>query len=114
MILSFIKMLFVDVFFGAMFYLWQTEGVEQAGNVFMFMVWFCGIAGLFLIFVNPTAKNYRPKIPGHELVSGMFSFAFLFATAWAGSFVAAALYAIAAISIRVHQSECKKLAMVDK
>lgn len=100
----------LNAFIASMYYLWQIEGIEQAGNIFMFWVWFFGITGSLLLFVPPTANDYTPR----TFARGVFRFTVmpltLLGTLWAGHIFAATVYAIASLSAEVRNKTAKALA----
>lgn len=106
----FLRMIAFDGFFTAMYYLWQVMGIEQAGWVFMFMIWFCGVLGSLAILAKPSDIEKKPKIAGHDWISGAFSFAFLAGAIWAGQFVAATFYCFALLVCRSHEIRRKEQA----
>lgn len=99
-----------DVMFAAMYYFWQFEGVERAGDVFMFMIWFCGLGGLIVLFGSASAEQYRERYVIHVLFSRLATGAFLIGTIWAGHTVAAVFYLIAWGVAIGHTDRCRKLA----
>ena len=107
-----LTVLAIHVFIAGMYYLWQMEGVEQAGNIFIFWVWFVGVAGSISIFIVPTANDYRPR----TLIRGFIRFVVapltLLATLWAGHIAAATFYAISVLAAEVRHRKAKELAEV--
>lgn len=102
-----------DVMFAAMYYFWQFEGVERAGDVFMFMIWFCGIGGLLVLFLPASADQHKERYPAHVVFSALATLAFLFGVIWAGHIVAAAFYLIGCLIVLAHKERCSELAAAE-
>lgn len=100
----------VHTFLAGMYYLWQIKGVEQAGNVFIFYVWFIGIAGTLTVFIPATANDYTPRTPIQRVIRFAVTPLVLVGTLWAGHIFAASVYAIAVLAAEVRHKEAKKLA----
>ena len=102
----------VNAMLGAAFYLWQVKGIEQAGNVFIFYVWFIGVIGSMLIFSTPTANDYQPRTAVNNLSRFICSPLILIGTLWAGHIFAATVYAIAILAAHARRAKAKELAGV--
>lgn len=107
----FLKMLAINGFFSVMYYLWQLEGVEQAGNVFLFLLWFFGIAGMLIgMFLPPDAKLHRGNHPTHLAVARLCSLAILVGAVWAGHPIAATFYLLGVCGVHAYSEKSKALA----
>lgn len=107
----FLKMLAMNAFFGAMYYMWQVEGVEQAGNVFLFLLWFIGVAGMLVgMFLPPDAKLYRRNHPIHSTVARLCILVILFGAVWAGHPIAATFYLIGVCGAYAYNEKSKAIA----
>lgn len=99
----------INAFILGMYYLWQFEGIEQAGNVFMFWVWFIGVVGTILVFIPATANDYMPRTAIQKVFRFIVSPLILLGTIWAGHIFAATVYAIAALVAEARRKEAKRL-----
>ena len=102
----------INTFIGFMYYLWQFKGVEQAGNVFIFYVWFIGIVGTLMIFIPATANDYMPRTAIQRVIRFVVLPSILIGAIWAGHIFAATVYAIAALAAEARHKEAKKLSEV--
>lgn len=105
-----LTVLAIHVFIAGMYYLWQIEGVEQAGNVFIFYVWFIGIAGTLTVFIPATENDYTPRTVIQRVIRFAVAPLVLVGTLWAGHIFAASVYAIAVLAAEARHKEAKKLA----
>ena len=92
---KFLMAIVVDAWLVFMYYLWQINGITQAGNLFIFWVWFIGIVGTLMIFVEAKAKDYRPMPLYFKIFNRISSVAIVVGTIWAGHSIAAVFYIIA-------------------
>lgn len=100
----------MDSLLGLMYYLWQVEGMDQAGNVFMFMVWFVGVGGVLMFFAGkPKASDYRTRLLVHRWFCCAATLSFLAGTIWAGHIVAACFYTFGWIVMRSYEEKSKQL-----
>lgn len=102
----------INTFIGFMYYLWQFKGVEQAGNVYLFWVWFVGMVGTLAVFIPTTANDYKPRTALQHMIRFIVSPLIILATVWAGHIFAATVYAIAALAAEARHKEAKKLSEV--
>lgn len=107
----FLVLIVFDLFFACMYYLWQIEGVVQAGNVFMFMIWFVGVCGVLMVFAPHSPRGHVEVYVIHKPVSRAFSAAFLVGTIWSGHLVAALFYLLAWFVLYCRQERSKELWM---
>ena len=108
---QFLKMLAMNGVYGVMYYLWQFKGVEQAGNVFLFLLWFFGIVGMLAGMFLPTdAKLYRRSHPIQSVVARLCTLVILFGAVWAGHPIAATFYLLGACGAYAYNEKSKALA----
>lgn len=105
----FAVVLAMDCLLAFMYYLWQIEGMEQAGSVFMFMIWFCGVGGILVMVAgSPKAKDHKPRLLIHRWLSCVATLSFLVGTIWAGHIVAACFYALSWVVMRGYGDRAKE------
>lgn len=105
---QFLKMLAMNGVYGVMYYLWQFKGIEQAGNVFLFLLWFIGIAGMLIgMFLPPDAKLYRRNHPAHSVVARICALVILFGAVWAGHPIAATFYLLGVCGVLAYNARSK-------
>lgn len=72
-----------DALIVALFYAWQAEGIEQAGNVAVFWVWFLAISkSLGAWSLDKTSFADRPRPAGFIWYHGLTEFVTVSALVW--------------------------------
>lgn len=86
--------LFLNIIYFGSFYLWYVNGIEGAGNLFVFFAWFTAIMYIItgLVADKSLYKHKRPVgfVPYNYITESLA----VFCLAWAGMFICAATYAI--------------------
>jgi hypothetical protein len=93
-ITTFIYGRLLDVFAALMFWLWQFQGVERAGNVFLFFTWTISAAAFLASFSKepPTKKHIA-----YETYLWVVALAWVAGLVWAGHPWTAATYLFASL-----------------
>lgn len=85
----------LDLLILSLFYIWQSEGTEQAGNVVVFWLWFITIVRILVgIGADKTSFAERPRPAGFVWYHGVTEFATISALAWFGYTLLPAFYLI--------------------
>ncbi len=106
--IGFFGTLALYAFLAAMYYLWQIEGMEQAGRVFIFYVWAMAVFSSLLAFFTPSAKSHKPNRKALKAISRLLTLLVLLATIWAGHIVAAVAFAAGWFFAYVHFTKARE------
>lgn len=101
--------LFVNIIYFGSFYLWHVNGIEGAGNLFVFIAWFAAIMYIIAGFGADKSlyKHKRPVgfVPYNYITESLA----VFCLAWVGMFICAAVYAIGFLLTEGSRSREKSL-----
>lgn len=75
-------------------YAWKVRGIDPAGNLFLFWMWFVAAVGCVLLLIprKYAAKTTQPKIPSLQICDLATEIILIGLLAWFGHFVLAAFY----------------------
>lgn len=77
-------------------YAWKVRGIDPAGNLFLFWMWFVAAVGCILLLIprKYAAKTTHPKIPSLQICDLATEIILVGLLAWFGHFVLAAVYVV--------------------
>lgn len=90
---------------GSCLYAWHVEGIEQAGNVFIFWMWFAAtLFALHLVLLVSPPNERPPKNPALAVLNTSAWFFFIVSLVWTGYVTLPAFLVFGLVVERVFES----------